>query len=167
MNWYSHAGAAALFTAVWPDQPGIALSASFLSHYVLDRLPHWDPGIVSTTTRWKSQEVREFLLTALPDGVFTITFGLLLSYFVPAIPFWLMWGCILAAVLPDIIDGGAKLSNWSVLQAHRKFHDANHFNHYEMDVSLWLSILINLALFAAALAAIFMLLQHRGWLPAH
>lgn len=162
VHWFLHGAAGVLAANVWPDRPELAVTASVLSHYALDRIPHWDPGIASTTVRWKSPEVREFLFTAMPDGVCTITYVWLLLYFVPAMPVWLTLGCALAAVLPDIIDGAAKLSNWPLLQAHRRFHDAIHFNHYELPVSWWWSTTVQIALFAAATVAAFMALKSRG-----
>ena len=77
-------------------------------------------------------------------------------------PAWLTPGCVAAAVLPDIIDGIAKLSNWPLFQAHRKFHDAMHFNHYDLPVSWWWSITIHSALFFLAVIATYGALCHRG-----
>jgi len=162
VHWFLHGATGVLAANVWPDRPEIAISVSVLSHYALDRIPHWDPGIASTTARWKSPEVREFLLISLPDGIFTVTFALLLPLLVSAMPAWLTPGCVAAAVLPDIVDGIAKLSNWPLFQAHRKFHDAMHFNHYDLPVSWWWSITIHSALFFLAVIATYGALCHRG-----
>lgn len=167
MHWFLHGATGVLAANAWSDHPEIAATASLLSHYALDRIPHWDPGIASTTTRWKSPEAREFLFIAVPDFVCTVTYVGLMLHFVPALPVLLTLGCVFAAVMPDIIDGVAKLSNWPLFQTHRRFHDAIHFNHYELPISWVWSTTIQIALFIATAIATFALLENRGGYAFH
>ncbi|MDD5109983.1 MAG: hypothetical protein PHI63_02080 [Patescibacteria group bacterium] len=156
MHWFLHGATGVLAANALPQHPELALSASFISHYALDHVPHWDPGIADATAKWRSPEVREFLLISLPDGVLTVTFALLLPLLVPSMPMWLTWGCVAAAILPDIIDGAAKLSNWPPLQAHRRLHDATHFNHYLMPVPWGWNLVIHVAMFTAMIVATYL-----------
>lgn len=123
MHWFIHGGVGVLTANQWPGRPLLAIAVSFSTHYLLDWLPHKDPGIASTTARWRSPEVREFLTLALPDGIFTGALALIVPWFFWSMPFGLTAGCVLASVAPDLIDGVAKLTNRPLLQRHLAFHN--------------------------------------------
>ena len=149
-----------------PDYPTVALGISLASHYVLDCIPHRDPGIPYETTTWRSQETRSFLTVILPDVAATICLGLLLPALVPGMPWALTAGCVLLTVLPDIVDGGAKLTNWRLLQLHRSFHDWAHYDHYRRPVLWWLNIIIQSGFFAITTITLYCLLRLNGHLSA-
>ena len=155
MHWFVHGGAGVLMANLLPEHPALALGASCLLHYPLDWLPHKDPGIATCTTRWQSRETQEFLTVSLPDMAATAFLGWCVPTMVAAMPFWTTLGCVVASVAPDIIDGLAKISNLTVLQWHRRFHDWIHYDHYTRPVPSFLNLIIQLGLSAltAALTA--------------
>lgn len=164
MHWFVHGSVGMLTANLCADHPGVAMGVSFTSHYLLDLIPHRDPGIPYETARWRSQETHSFLTVILPDVVATVCLGVLLPALVPGMPWALTAGCVLCAVLPDIIDGSAKLTNWPWLQLHRRFHDWAHYDHYRRPVLWWLNIIIQSSLFVAASVSLYLVLRSNGHL---
>lgn len=160
MHWIIHGSAGVLAANYWPERPELALTVSFASHYLFDWLPHKDPGIATTRTKWGSPEVREFLTgVCLWDFVLTAALGVFLPWLFPLMPYSLTAGCVLASVTPDIIDGVAKLTGFPPLQWHLTFHNWAHYDHYRRPVHWGWNIFIHLIVFAILATATAQLLQ--------
>lgn len=163
MHWFIHGSAGVLAANYWPERPELALTVSFASHYLIDGIPHKDPGIATTRTKWRSPEVREFFTVSLPDFVFTAAIGVFLPWLLPPMPFGLTAGCVLASVLPDLLDGIAKLTGFPPLQWHLAFHNWAHYDHYRRPVHWGWNIFIHAALFAAIATAVVHQIQTNGF----
>lgn len=167
MHWFIHGGTGVLAANYWPERPELALAVSFTSHYLLDWLPHKDPGIATTRTKWGSPEVREFLTVSLPDFVFTAALGILLPWLLPPMPVGLTTGCVLASVLPDVLDGIAKLTGFPPLQWHLAFHNWAHYDHYRHPVHWGWNLFIHWSLFTILAIAAGLAIRHNGITLAH
>lgn len=162
MHWFIHGSAGVLAANYWPERPELAFAASFASHYLIDWIPHKDPGIASIRTEWNSPEAREFRHVCLPDFFFTAAIGLILPWLVPLMPYGLTAGCVVASILPDAIDGIVKVTGLRPLRWHLTFHNWIHYDHYRHPVHWGWNVFIHTALFAAIATAVAHHLQTNG-----
>lgn len=87
------------------SNPELGLSLAFISHPLLDLIPHWD-----FAADWRTKnKVKLFLEASLDLG-----FGVLLSYllFGTNINFWYFLGCIFASEVWDMIEAPYWLLGW-------------------------------------------------------
>jgi len=90
--------AAAIATSV--KDPAIGISLSFLSHPLLDMIPHWDAG-----WGWRSKSKQRLFLEASFDLGLGIVMALVFWYLVtPHVPFWYLVACVFAAEALDIAE---------------------------------------------------------------
>ena len=96
MTATNHAVTGALIGLVI-GQPWVALPASFLSHFVCDAIPHFDPTM--PTDQWiKTRRFRNLLLI---DGSLCVTLVLVLAIMQPT--HWLLASfCAFVATSPDL-----------------------------------------------------------------
>lgn len=99
----SHALVGATLVRVIPD-PRISLPLAFLSHFFLDRIPHWD-----TATDIKSRPLYQTCLLTVLDVLFG--FFLVFLLFSSTSPVLLFWG-ILAAQIVDWVESPYYFLNW-------------------------------------------------------
>lgn len=98
MTATAHAVVGTFFAARIAD-PVIALPLSFISHYALDTIPHWD-----TATNRKSKSEKRLLIESTIDGVIAIVLSLGIYTFVFNLDNYLYLGLIVgASVFPDIL----------------------------------------------------------------
>lgn len=77
--------------------PGVGITLSFISHPLLDMIPHWDAG-----WGWrKKSKTRLFL-----EGSIDLTVGFFLSYLIfgTNLPFWYFFACVFASVVWDLLE---------------------------------------------------------------
>ena len=97
-----HVAVAVAIAAVLPN-PILAIPLAFLSHFVLDMLPHWDDlglgKLRDRTARIPSHAAQLVVM----DGLLAVSFALFFIFF--ALPDWgvafSIAACSLAALLPD------------------------------------------------------------------
>ena len=90
------------------NDPMTATSLSFLSHYVMDAVPHWDFG-----TNWRNRPKLKTGIFALADTLIGIVLALFL--FAGRAPFPTLLLCITVSFLPDWIE-----TPWYIFFAHPK-----------------------------------------------
>lgn len=101
----------------------VAFLGGFVSHHVLDCVPHLDPG-----TGWKGNDVFKplsALIIATDLVVGTVVFYYIWKYSGFASP--VMWGAI-GSVLPDIVDNGPwrSIRKLPVFKQYHHFHESFH-----------------------------------------
>jgi len=85
--------------------PEIGLSLAFISHPLLDLIPHWD-----FANNWRTKnKVRLFIEASLDLG-----FGVILAYFLfgQNVNLWYFLGCIFVSEVWDIIEAPYWFFNW-------------------------------------------------------
>ena len=104
MTLTPHAIVGAAIASTIPDQPLLGFSLAFLSHFVLDAIPHWDYKL-SSMTEDKANKInnnmkigRDFYFDLLKIGP-DFSLGLILAYLL----FANLVGA-LGAVFPDLLQ---------------------------------------------------------------
>lgn len=86
--------------------PAIAIPLAFLSHFVLERVPHWNPHL-NTEIKAYGKVTRNSTLVIAFDVLLSLTLGISIAS--QALPntfhFWTIMFSGLAAVLPDVVEG--------------------------------------------------------------
>lgn len=87
------------------SDPSIGLSLSFISHPLLDLIPHWDFG-----NDWKNKNKTRLFI----EASFDLGFGFVLAYilFGQHINFWYFSICILAAEILDMLEAPYWILGW-------------------------------------------------------
>lgn len=85
--------------------PFIAIPLAFASHFVLERIPHWNPHLNTETKLYGAPTKRSTIITTI-DSVLALTLGLGIS--LTALPnightTTIIFACF-ASVLPDVIE---------------------------------------------------------------
>jgi hypothetical protein len=85
--------------------PNLGITLSFISHPLLDLIPHWDFG-----NNWRHKDKTKLLLESTLD----FGFGILLSYFLFGIStnFWYFITCIIASEIWDLVEAPYWILNW-------------------------------------------------------
>lgn len=117
--------------------PVAAFALGFVSHFVLDQIPHWDPGTKLAPHNQKEFKQREPSTADWVFGAVEFALGALLVAYVLKVNGQLSlsspwaWGA-LGAVTPDIIDNTPFWKHWIRLQPGFRslhwVHDHFHFN---------------------------------------
>lgn len=101
--------------------PQLSLPLVFLSHYLLDIVPHWDTGTGLTSGK-KSKKTA--VIETLID--LTIAFVLVFIFFQKGKPFFpLLWIAVFLGILPDLLEFPALFFNIRPfpLNLLEKFHN--------------------------------------------
>src|SRR3989344_5439218 len=106
MTLMTHAVVGASVAALIPQHPVLAFCGAFASHFLIDAIPHADYKIASASVdpnidapmRFDTALLRDMVVIG-SDALLGLAISLLL--FVPAAPFWLIFVCASAGVLPD------------------------------------------------------------------
>ena len=87
------------------QNPALGLTLAFLSHPILDAVPHWDFG-----WGWRSKSKLKLFCEASLDA----TLGIFLSYaiFGQSTNGYYFFGCVLAAILWDLFEIPYWFLNW-------------------------------------------------------
>lgn len=87
------------------SNPELGLSLAFISHPLLDLIPHWD-----FAADWRTKNKVKLFLEASLD----LSFGVLISYllFGTNVNFWYFFGCIFVSEVWDMIEAPYWLLNW-------------------------------------------------------
>ncbi len=105
----THAVIGAAAASLFPNNPILAFSAAFVSHFVVDAIPHWHYPVTSFEIDEKDSMKNDMpikkgfffdLIKIGADGLL----GLLLSYFIFTslkTPFWIIILGVFGAILPD------------------------------------------------------------------
>jgi hypothetical protein len=124
-------------------QPVLAITLSFLSHYATDALPHY--GV-----KLKEVYTRNFNLYVAADFVFAICLMIILGFVFPESR-WLIWACMVAAAIPDIVwlyYRKIMKMKLSAMDRVSRFHGQlnNHVKHIYYDAAwfslMWLIVLL-------------------------
>jgi len=83
--------------ATHSKDPATAITLSFLSHFLLDAVPHWDFG-----THWRKRRKLYTGIVAILDVIAGFILGYLL--FGSVVPFPILFLCITASMLPDWME---------------------------------------------------------------
>jgi len=103
---------------------------SFLSHFALDALPHWDYKILSFSKENGERLFvfkKNFLIRDLSKNLLDGIIGLVGAILIIGYPsdFWefILFGLIVfGAILPDILEALFTIKKWRVLEPLHKFH---------------------------------------------
>ena len=117
----------------------LAFILGFLSHFILDRIPHKDPASPEDfleSTLKLSKKMKQFIAIVIID-IALLSFLTLLFFkrdiFIYASP--VAFG-IFGAILPDILAGFYILTGNKYLKKFQKIHNAIHFDHKKINVSI-------------------------------
>ncbi len=98
--------------------PLLAVSLSFLSHFVLDKTPHWNPHLTTSEVKIRNFD-RNTLFIVITDSLAALIAGLLIamSFLPDQRKFLLVIMCSFVAILPDLIEAPYiflnKKSSWA------------------------------------------------------
>mgnify|MGYP001562441292 CR=1 FL=1 len=126
---------------------------SFISHFIADKLPHWE-YLDKELTKFQSKKEWLIFLTKA-----TLDFGLgiiIILYFFWQSPLWPAVAVgALASVLPDfLIFLNCLLPKIKTLKSYRDFHHRNHFKkgRYKISLSIFSeALIISLAIYLIAI----------------
>lgn len=96
MTATAHALVAGALASRFPD-PATAASLAFVSHYVMDSIPHWDIG-----TNWRSRRKLATGLFAIGDTIVALT--LAYFFFAGNAPFAVLSFAVVFSLLPDWLE---------------------------------------------------------------
>lgn len=87
------------------QNPELGLALSFISHPIMDLIPHWD-----FAGNWRSKKKLKLFLEASLD----LSFGVVISYalFGRNTDLWYFLACIVASEIWDVIEAPYWLLNW-------------------------------------------------------
>ena len=97
-----------------------AFLLGLISHFILDFLPHENPSL----KKWvkSKNEIKRYFYLALTDfSILTIITAILFSKLIFINPYIIVVG-IAGAVLPDVLWGIHKVTNWKFLKPYHDFH---------------------------------------------
>jgi hypothetical protein len=145
-----------------PDAPLIAFVLGWISHYVLDALPHWEKLYGEKFPSFETQASvkkwpRASVISASIDVLLTVLF---LAYFVwrdPNGPFYVnpvFWGG-LGAILPDLLTNTPFFSGiwgkWPFFKQERFIHKYFHISRdSQIHMPKYLGLITQLVIFVAA-----------------
>lgn len=104
MTATAHALVGGAIASTIPD-PSIGLSLSFISHPLLDLIPHWDFG-----ANWKKKSRMRLFIEATLD----LGFGFVVAYilFGQNINFWYFTACIVSSEILDVLEAPYWILGW-------------------------------------------------------
>ena len=110
MTATAHAIVAGAIATKFPD-PIVALPIAFISHFIMDTVPHWDIG-----TNWRDRSKHTTGVLAVGETIIGATLAYLLfsSKVAPA----LLAATIVVSILPDWLE-----TPWYIFFAHQKKHE--------------------------------------------
>ena len=106
--------------AVKIGNPYLAIPLSFISHFVLDEVPHWNPHITSKTGDVKVIDPKSFKLI-LADSILALVSGIYIAASVlpDTRKALLILVCCFVAVLPDLVEAPYIFLNYKKEWIHK------------------------------------------------
>ena len=117
------------------DSPFWAFGWGFLSHFLLDYIPHGDRSHITQFAM--GQRLKWLFATRAADGIFTLL--LIIFFFQTKLflhPVAVAWG-IVGGVLPDYIVGIYEFSKWKPLKKFYYYHHLIHNAWERMGLTFW------------------------------
>lgn len=145
-----HAAAGAVIGNSMPN-PILAFALGFVSHFVLDRIPHFDPNLDTTTEKnfQFTKPVTQTAIIAFIDTAFTAILAFMLIDKFHAQPVNTL--CAMAgAILPDYLVGFSILIKNKYLSAFYRFHNFCHFDEKKIIVPWYAGSIIQLTLLVSS-----------------
>jgi len=99
-----HVAVGAVIATIIPN-PFLAIPLSFASHFILEKVPHWNPHL-NTETKKYGRPTNKSIAIASADSMIALFLGLSLAERAsgnPIMAFTILGSCF-AAVLPDLIE---------------------------------------------------------------
>ncbi len=127
----------------------LAIVLAFISHFILDALPHWDVGSFKRRNEFDKRDWLIVFADLVIGAVLTIYFAIIFeSWSIVAVAFF--------SILPDLIDNGSWLFNIHKKPFFKQFNELHEALSFEItEEMLWLGVLVELAVIAAVFAVIF------------
>lgn len=104
MTATAHALAAGVIASSVSD-PTLGLTLSFISHPILDLVPHWDFG-----NNWRHKAKSRLLVESVTDLIFGI--GVTYLLFGQNLTPWYFWGAVLLSEVWDILEAPYWFLGW-------------------------------------------------------
>ena len=122
-----HAAAGALIAHQLPQHPILVLTLAFVSHFLLDIVPHGDAHHVHDYYHGGKKHLKQLYYTFVADALGTIVLVSLLFAYVQMNRVALAWG-IIGGILPDLLVAADELMTSTRLRwftkLHFRFHNA-------------------------------------------
>lgn len=136
----AHAAAGAAAAGILTANPAAAFGLGWLSHYLVDFIPHGDEAAGEWTK--KGDEVRRYLLLSGVDG--TIVAALFLVQAAGHGFSWVTAAAIVGSTVPDVLWGLEKVFKRRLFGPLQGFHSAVH-NRLRIMLPTWLGLLVQAA----------------------
>ena len=145
MILFTHSIAGAALAATQKD-PLLATLVGFLSHFVLDVVPHWEYGIGPLQKDPLSREAIPAYRKIVIDGLSGVAVPVALFVLWQGADFWLIFGGIVGGMLPDFLQGVHLVwrSNRPVAALYR-FHQSIQRKTAELRGRPWIGITLTIA----------------------
>lgn len=132
--------------------PILAFALGFFSHFVLDRIPHIDPDLDTTTEKnfQFTKPVIQTMIIAIIDTSIVAGLALYLTT-VPSInPVNTICG-MAGSILPDYLVGFSVLIKNTYLKKFEKFHQLCHFDEKKLPIPWYAGSLTQITLLIASM----------------
>lgn len=132
-----HATAGAAIGMFIPNAP-VAFALGMVSHFILDRVPHYDPPIIAGTIRdgvFKNPVMRRFVFISVIDLIAAGALTAILGAWVQPTNIWAFVAGAFGGILPDLMFGLYRLTNNRWLGIYNRWHEANHFDPKKIPVT--------------------------------
>ena len=131
--------------------PILAFALGFFSHFVLDRIPHIDPNLDTTTEKnfQFTKPVVQTMIIAIVDTLIVIAMALYFTSILSANPLNMICGMI-GSILPDYMVGFSVLIKNKYLKKFEEFHRLCHFDEKKLPIPWYAGSLTQITLFAAS-----------------
>ncbi|OHA59524.1 MAG: hypothetical protein A2589_01530 [Candidatus Vogelbacteria bacterium RIFOXYD1_FULL_46_19] len=135
MTLSTHALTGAIIVSLLPNEPVVGLTVAFLSHFVLDMIPHRDYELLSLNQEAAKRGVVEMawgrafiwdLGRIGGDALLGLVLAVGLGFFLDGQWPLLLLGGALAGMLPDFLQFWHGLSRWRILDGLQRFHATIH-----------------------------------------
>lgn len=122
----THAVAGAAAASLFPEKPIFGFTAGFLSHFLLDTIPHWDyplrSGFLNPKIASPFKIDRELFLDILTIGSDIILGSILALLIFPEAPLIIVLLGVLAGILPDALQVPFSRTKFRPFVAVQNFH---------------------------------------------
>lgn len=136
----AHAAVGAAAAAALTADPIVAFGVGWLSHYIVDFIPHGDEPAGEWTK--KGNEVRRYLLLSGIDG---LVLAAVYAVQVRSHGFsWILLTAVAGSTVPDVFWGLEKLFRRKLFGPLRRLHYAVH-NRLHVMLPTWLGLLVQAA----------------------
>jgi hypothetical protein len=141
---------------------GLIIILGILSHFILDKIPHWDYSINGIKDFRKTRNFKKLVITLIKIGIDGLIGLLIVSLtlwqkdmFNSDYLLFILLG-IFASVLPDILGILSEITNNNFLNVFTKFHDFAHFKTEKEGELTFLGLFTQIAVIICALVIFFL-----------